>query len=345
MSAEALPDTLMASQLESNSLLGAPALGWHAQVLLYGVFAATHCNYVTSSMYKRIAWQVKATLGCVFIWCTIYTGLIIAENWMWTTTVNRSLEHILSGESWESVPPMVAQFVASPVQVLLVIRTFTFIRRPILRYTFGIALAVLILFGFTMGVLICAANMLYFYGNIDDIYPLDFNNCLAITLWTNAVIDLAISISLALTLKQRVAGFNERTDGLLKRLIRNALQTASYTTVLCIAGAATASAFSDQNPRFTFLSYAFFCPLPACYGLSLFTTLSTRKTIDDYIGNNSQLLIPGSAQHGVSAASPVRSGRRASQAAVAVDPMRRTRESSVEEEKGGWGKRPMGDAV
>ncbi|GAA5842061.1 hypothetical protein JCM11251_002001 [Rhodosporidiobolus azoricus] len=288
----------IATALQSASLLGPPAAGWSAAILLYGIYLVIHFQYTASDMYKKVLPGVRWTLWAVFVLLSTYIGMTIAEQMLWTITTDRTLGNIIDGTRYESFPPLIAGLVAAPVQSLLMIRTATLIRRRFFRYTFFAIMTAAILLGATFAILICAINLLLFEGKDDAIYPLDFNTCLGAWMWTGAGIDTIISISLALTLKQRVAGFSEKTDGLLKRLIRNALQTASYTAILAVVGATLASIFSDSDPRFTFLSYGFWTPLPPLYGLSLYTTLSTRRTVDEYIGGS--VPIPGSAQHDVS---------------------------------------------
>lgn len=75
----------------------------------------------------------------------------------------------------------------------------------------------------------------YYNGTISNI-KISFNNSVAIWLWNAAFVDLAISISLLITLKQRIGGLNVPADSLLWKLIVVSLQTAAYTSVLATAG-------------------------------------------------------------------------------------------------------------
>ncbi|GAA5903344.1 hypothetical protein JCM6882_008141 [Rhodosporidiobolus microsporus] len=288
----------LATPLESAGLLGPPAAGWSAAILLYGVYLVIHFNYTRSEMYGKALPVVRWTLWAVFVLLGVYTGMTIAEQMLWTITTDRTVTFIIDGTRYESFPPLLGGLVAAPVQALLMARTAALIRRRLVRYAFFALMTGAILLGVAFAILVCAANLLIFDNAIDRLSPLDFNSTLGAWMWTTAGVDITVSISLALTLKQRVAGFSERTDGLLHRLIQSALQTAAYTSILAVVGAAVATVYSDSNPRFTFLSYAFWTPLPACYGLSLYTTLSTRRTVEEYIG--SSVPIPGSAQHEVS---------------------------------------------
>ncbi|GAA5874375.1 hypothetical protein JCM8547_005382 [Rhodosporidiobolus lusitaniae] len=257
-----------ATQHELNITLGPPVVGWSFAILFFGIYLCCHLQYITGPSYAKAARPVKATLH----WVALF----------------------------ESGLPLVSGIVSTSVQSLLMARAASLLRKKAIRTTFLIVTSLLILFSFTSAILITIANFLYWDADpnaIERIHPIDWNVGYTMYLWTSAVIDLVISISLALTLKQRVAGFNEKTDGLLKRLIRNALQTASYTTFLCIVGACVTVALPDSN-EYTSTGYAFFAPLPPLYGLSLYTTLSTRRTIDEYTG--SSVPIPGSMEHNIS---------------------------------------------
>lgn len=61
-----------------------------------------------------------------------------------------------------------------------------------------------------------------------------------------AVVDLIITISLVLVLKNKIMGFSDRTDGVLKKLIQLTISTAVPTTIVAIMGAALAFSFGDN---------------------------------------------------------------------------------------------------
>ncbi|GAA6033897.1 hypothetical protein JCM8097_000392 [Rhodosporidiobolus ruineniae] len=286
------------TQQESESLLGPCSVGWALATWLSGMYFVLHVQYIQSRQYARIVAPVKVTIWAVFLLVMVFTGMCIAEQWSWNTTTNVTLLHALNGNVYESFPPLVAGLISSAVQALLTIRTATLISHPPYRYAFVGFLCLAIAWSLTASVLVCASNLVVFYANRPGIGPWSFNNSLAAYLWTSAGIDLIISTALALTLRRRVAGFNEKTDSLLNKLVKVSLQTAAYTTILAIIGATTASIYGTLDPTKAFIDYAFWPPLPACYGISLYTTLSTRRTVEEYIG--SSIPLPGSAQHNIS---------------------------------------------
>lgn len=88
-----------------------------------------------------------------------------------------------------------------------------------------------------------------------------------------------ITVTLCITLRNRIAGFNKNTDKLLSRLIQLSVESAAYTTCLSLSAAIYSiftlktSYFSESAP------YAFWLPLPGAYAVSLFATLATRSRL------------------------------------------------------------------
>ncbi|GAA5894107.1 hypothetical protein JCM6882_007985 [Rhodosporidiobolus microsporus] len=277
---EAAPATLE----QSIRTLLPCAVGWIAGVQLYGVYVCLHGRYVSSSLYSRLSRTVKAVLWLVFALLTAYTILLWAELCCWVVSTKHDYETILNGYRFESFVPLGAGLVGLPVQSLLMTRVATLIRQKVWRWTFVIVTSVVILFCFINAALGTTAGVLLTTNHYEDI-PIDWNKAMAAFLWSSAVIDIAISAALALTLKQRIASFNLRTDNLLKHLILSGIRTASYTAILSLAGAVTSSVFGFWS-SYTYVPYSFWVPIPACYGISLYTTLWTRKTVDKYLGQH-----------------------------------------------------------
>jgi hypothetical protein len=88
------------------------------------------------------------------------TPLTDVENFFWTTHADRSIDHLLSGDIFESFPPLFAAFVAAPTQGLLVARAAALIQSRKVRGAFVGVLAVAILFELVCAVLTTSANLL-----------------------------------------------------------------------------------------------------------------------------------------------------------------------------------------
>ncbi|GAA5894111.1 hypothetical protein JCM6882_007986 [Rhodosporidiobolus microsporus] len=288
--------SLPASQAQAIRVLLPCAVGWICAVMMYGVYLCLHARYVCSRMYGRISWRVKAVLWGVFALVTIHTGLEVCEIGFWITTTDRSFRSINNGHRFEAFAPLTCGLAAAPVQAMLAVRTAVLIRGRTTRRLFMIATSIVSLFGLTWAILATSGGLLLF-NNKSDAMSLDWSKGMAGFLWTSAGINFLISVGLALTIKERIAPFNPEHDHLFKRLIIWALQTASYTAVLSLSGAITSVALGYFSNAAT-VPYAFWSQLPACYGISLYTTLATRKTADKFLGHHTTTSFPPTRPQG-----------------------------------------------
>lgn len=109
--------------------------------------------------------------------------------------------------------------------------------------------------------------------------PLNFSISLMVWMHSSTVSDLMITVTLCITLRKRIAGFNKNTDKLLSRLIQLSIESAAYTTCLSLS-AAIYSIFTIQTSYFSESApYAFWIPLPGANAVSLFATLATRSRL------------------------------------------------------------------
>lgn len=120
------------------------------------------------------------------------------------------------------------------------------------------------------------AGCSYSFSYTDKLLPFTYNMLVLIWSCLGAGIDLLLTITLIMSLRKSVLAFNPNTDGAIKMIMRTALQTASYTTVLSVA-AAVMSAL-PSTPLVNSL-FAFEFPLASLYALSFLTTLDSRKPI------------------------------------------------------------------
>lgn len=79
----------------------------------------------------------------------------------------------------------------------------------------------------------------YFNDTIDNIAPFSYNTATAMWLWPAAIADILISACLWSTLRQRIQGYDHRTDSLLRMLMHTTLKTAAYTSIMALAGGAS----------------------------------------------------------------------------------------------------------
>ncbi|GAA5857103.1 hypothetical protein JCM8547_007960 [Rhodosporidiobolus lusitaniae] len=264
------------------ALLGSTSAGSQVALVLYGIFLAVHLHYLSSDLYERLALRVKVTLHVVATLLTAYTVLIFVDSTHWTTTSHRSPSEIRDGWPVDAILPLLAGLAQVPVQAILTLRAAVLISRKPARNAFIGFLAVLILFSFAGALLSCVSALLYEHGEISFLSPLSFNYSVVIWLLTTAVTDVLICVTLGFTIRQRIGGF-EAGSSFWKKTAVVGYSTAAYTAILAVAGAATAAFYQDSDSPYFLLDWAFWLPLPACHALSLYTTLSVRRSPEHYL--------------------------------------------------------------
>ncbi|GAA5952271.1 hypothetical protein JCM3765_001925 [Sporobolomyces pararoseus] len=268
---------------DTSALLGPQTAGWQVGFVIYGVYLTLHVSYLRSEGYSRHAAPVKFVIWLVFVLVLAYEVVSFVDNFRYMIMLDRTPQDILLGWPIDFVASLLAGAVAVVVQIFLTIRASVLIRNRQVQLVFLVVMGVCILASFTGSILTTATSFMYYNNTIANI-NISFNNSVAIWLWNAAFVDIAISLSLLITLKQRIGGLNASTDSLIRKLIVVSLQTAAYTSVLATAGAVVSLVFKDSSPAFALLHFAFWTPLPPCYAVSLYTTLSTRRQIDEHLG-------------------------------------------------------------
>lgn len=179
------------------------------------------------------------------------------------------------------MPLMIGQ-ISALVQAYLVTRASRlFGRRRVWRAVFLGVCGVCIAVGWLASLGASIAFFGFIYGFADKMLPLTFNIFLGIFLCLAAAIDVTVTVTLWLTMRKHVLGFNPATDHALRRIMRLAARTAAYTSIFGVAGAMLAVCVKqEQMSDIVDAPFAFDLPLPALYALSLLTTLDSRKPID-----------------------------------------------------------------
>lgn len=108
--------------------------------------------------------------------------------------------------------------------------------------------------------LIRTAVTQYLWGAEPSSLAVEYADASSLWLLSSAIADLSISVCCGWALYSRIAGFNETTDSLLRRLIWISVRTASYTTILSLAGAATNLAWGDDS-LLSYVAIALWLPM------------------------------------------------------------------------------------
>ncbi|BGP37147.1 hypothetical protein JCM10450v2_001053 [Rhodotorula kratochvilovae] len=266
---------LLARQDVATAVLVPYLTGLVVQVLLIGVFFGLFASYA-GDLGKR-ARAVKAVSWVVFALVLCCLGVACEEIVDTAVSQNRTSEALFAGPPQSNVLPILAGLTGAVCQAFLMVRAAALVPSKSARWAFYIPTSAAILLALTGSALFSAAG---FVISDEEAFALNYFTAEAIWLWSSAGADLLISLALAYTLHRRIAGFNARTDGVLRRLSVVALQTAAYTSIISIAGAAVATAFEGSEDYHTStVGFAFWLPLPALHAISLYTTLSSRRAL------------------------------------------------------------------
>ncbi|GAA5854144.1 hypothetical protein JCM9279_002849 [Rhodotorula babjevae] len=266
-----------------NQLIGPLATGYLVEVLLYGSFCTVFLNYCISGDFARLPGRAnRVTLAVLFGLVTVTTALTADALWKLAVEQTRTIDEIIAGPTESCLLTLFGGLTGSLTQVALARRAGAFIDSLKIRaafYAFIAALVAASLFGSVAATVI---GFIWAVQEPDFVNTLNWSTSIAIWLWSSAVADCAICFALAWALRRRVAGFNERTDGLLKRLAWLSVRSASYTAVVAVGGAIAGSLYRDTVIEWSNLSVAFWAPMPPLYGFAFFSTTSaSRRAIED----------------------------------------------------------------
>ncbi|GAA5828790.1 hypothetical protein JCM3766R1_003821 [Sporobolomyces carnicolor] len=260
-------------------LLGPQTIAWQISFFLFGIYLALLSKTVRDPVFSKFAPAVKMVNWVVFVLVLAYNVMAFVNNTYWMITTRRTPPQILTGWPLDFCFPTSAGVVGVVCQVFLSFRASVLIRDHRIRYFFLGTLISLALLSFAASISVTALAFIL-YNNGTSTFS--YNNAVSMWLITSAVVDVLISIGLTVTLRQRV-GLVKEVDSLLRRLMFVALRTASYTAIPAVAGAVVSIVYRDLTSPYSLLHFAFWMPLPCAYGISIYTTIATRKMIDSHL--------------------------------------------------------------
>ncbi|GAA5821191.1 hypothetical protein JCM3770_005244, partial [Rhodotorula araucariae] len=233
----------VARQDVTTAILVPYVTGLVVQVLLIGVWLGLFASYAQHDLVKH-ARAVKAVSWVVFALVLCCLGVACEEIVDTAVSQNRTANALLEGPPQSNVLPILTGLTGAVCQAFLMVRAAALAPSRTTRWAFYAVTGAAILLALTGAALFSAAG---FYISTHEAFAINYSTAEAIWLWSSASADLLISLALAYTLQKRIAGFNARTDGVLRRLSVVALQTAAYTSIISIAGAAVATAFEGSD--------------------------------------------------------------------------------------------------
>ncbi|GAA5886003.1 hypothetical protein JCM6882_004229 [Rhodosporidiobolus microsporus] len=220
--------------------------------------------------------------GKVALWISVilnagYTALCFEQAYEASVSQDRTWFNLSNGPVGWNVLPLLGGVIGALTEGFLSVRAGALLPTRTLRILFWAWITALIALSIVGCSAVCYAGIEYYH---DRTPVIEWNTGASIWLWASAVCDLSISGACAWGLRSRIAGFNEVTDNLLRKLMMIAFRTASYTSLLSIVGAVTMSVWRDDELN-SFISVAFWLPMAGFYGLSLFTfSAGSRRAID-----------------------------------------------------------------
>ncbi|GAA5836890.1 hypothetical protein JCM9279_007691 [Rhodotorula babjevae] len=279
--------TFSAPQSTASILMGPTTAGYGVQMLLFGAVVSLYLQAWRTGEFRAQSRPARSAMWISLFLNCVYTGVVFYENYDASVSQDRTYNYLSNGNAtWNSLS-MLNGVIAGLTEAFLAVKAGSFIPSRKLRWTFWVWMTCVICLVLAGSAMATADGYLYYFAGADGDEPalvLTYNSSLAIFLYASAFADLSISATIAWALHSRIAGFNETTDSLLWRLIWLSIRSASYTTVVSIAAAVTMSVWGEDN-LLSFITIALWMPMPALYGLSLFSfSFGARRAIDSRIG-------------------------------------------------------------
>ncbi|KAK4052232.1 hypothetical protein OIO90_004454 [Microbotryomycetes sp. JL221] len=270
----------------ATALLGPLYAGWSTQLLLTGIFLAVFVNYQAGDLWAAHSNKVRTLLWTVAFLLTLQAAFCWTEIFWFGVRQEWTVERILAAHWPTTVSPLLTAIIGTLCTSYLTLRASAFFASRWARRIFCTIQFFFILVALLASVSVTAIGFLYLYGQEDKALPITFNMSVSVWLFCSMFVDVAVSLALLYNLRSRIAGFNPATDSLLRALVQTAIRTAAYTAVVSIAGAVVSVSFHEDNLYTTDIQYALWYPLSALYGLSLFTTLYSRKVVNRQLGQS-----------------------------------------------------------
>ncbi|KAM0747363.1 hypothetical protein T439DRAFT_99674 [Meredithblackwellia eburnea MCA 4105] len=253
-------------------------------MILFGVVLVQFLSYTSTKLYQADSRRHKINLWVLFGVDLAAASVSFAQAYWYGTSQDRNFAALQLGIPLDACPPLLTGAAAFMVQLMLARRcSRLFIdKHKVRKFFLGViyffaALAFVASLIVTIFFALYAADVDFGTATVPAVFIA--NVVAGVWLWATAAVDTTISITLFLLTRRQVSGFNARTDHVLRRVGRLGLQTASYTSLLAIAGAVTAICFPQDAVWDINIFFAFSFPLPSLYTISLLVTLIERKRL------------------------------------------------------------------
>ncbi|BGP27117.1 hypothetical protein Rt10032_c12g4856 [Rhodotorula toruloides] len=254
----------------ADIVLGPSQVGYQVQIFGFGVFCTLFCLYAATGELRRHQRAGQLVLIASLFLNLVYTACIFYESYVTAISQDRRSFTLQNGDAgWNALPTLIAAITAL-TEGYLSARAGLLILSRFVRVLFFVWMGCLIALVIIGGAVTTADGVFYYNGAEPGDLAISYSAGTAMYFWASAVADVSISVACACSLRARIAGFNSRTDSLLRHLIVLAFRTASYTAIVSLVSAVF-----------------FWVLMPAAYGLSLFTfSVSSKRAIDQRLGSS-----------------------------------------------------------
>ncbi|KAA1467058.1 hypothetical protein DENSPDRAFT_812490 [Dentipellis sp. KUC8613] len=244
-------------------ILGPVVTATVTNVFLYGICCVQWVSYYQQGYKDRNV--IRFLVGWVMLLDTFHTAASVYMLWDYVV-INFNNPAILNAAPWPfPSTPIVTVFASVPIQIFLAWR--------IRQLSHSIWLfAVIVVFAFAQGALGCAGAIgALKTPNIDQFTHLIpvVDSWLAIAVVT----DLSITLLLMRFLYKSRTGFH-KTDNVIWRIIRSAVETAAFGSFFCIMDLVTFTTLQTTNFHLIFA-----LPMGRIYTNTLMTTLNNRVSL------------------------------------------------------------------
>jgi len=249
--------------VEVSLILGPVVTAVTVNVFLYGICVLQWSTYYTSGFQDRKLIQFLVAWVCLLD--TFHTAASVYMLWVYVVT-NFNNPAILTEAPWPfPSTPIVTVFASVPIQIFLAWRIKQFSHS---WWLFG----GIVVFSVAQGAAGCAGAIgALMDPNIDAFAKLipAVDSWLALAVFT----DLSITVLLLHYLSKSRTGFR-RTDNVISRLIRSAVETAAFGSFFCVMDLITFTTLQSTNFHLIFA-----LPMGRIYTTTLMTTLNSRSTL------------------------------------------------------------------
>ncbi|KAI5475510.1 hypothetical protein MNV49_001324 [Pseudohyphozyma bogoriensis] len=228
---------MLAPERIAVGILGPIIVAWDVQIFLTGIAVCIAYHYVARGAFKKDPKATKVLSVTVFVVNLVVAACAFESTLAWGTTQKRTTLELWRFSSIECLQPALIGLTGFLVQGWFCRRTAMLFKKTKIRYGYMVVVGLLMVAGFAGAICNTVAQYVALH-DIND--PAGSLYAASQTVWliASACVDVINSATLCYLLKKRVVGFSEKTDTMLRSLIKLTIETGSYTTIVALIGAA-----------------------------------------------------------------------------------------------------------